>query len=241
MTTEATTEFNKNARPPIERPDMHLADANWRTYQRYRGKQLLKDGSGVVLPGGVVVDGRPWRGFKHSVQVQTFVMNRPTDLLLHPDVRCEYAWRPREDPKHSTEALVGRGCLRPVEMSEVDPGSELRMWVYEYSGAGSEDPEKKDEGPRIVGLVACGDMALFEVAPRWAYEWYDAPVDESFNRLQGLEPGFKQDVEDFVSANRGMRTHGSKIKVEDDVQTVAQETRNPIGPGVPFADASKPG
>ena len=241
-----TTEFNANTRAPIERPDMRLHDQNFRSYQRYVGKKLLKDGSGIVLPGGVVIDGRPWRGFKHSVQVQTFVMNRPEELITNPDPRCKYARRPREDPKHSTEALVGRGCLRPVEMSEVDPASELRMWVYEYSGTGGDDEEEREKPihertPRITGLVACGDMALFEVAPRWAYEWYDASVDEAFSALQGLQPGFEADVEDFVKSNRGMRTYGSKIKVEDDVQNVAQEIRNPVGPGVPFADTSKPG
>jgi len=235
-----TTEFNQNARRPIERPDMRLNDANYRTYQRYAGRKLLKEGSGVVLPAGVVIDGRPWRGFKHSVQVQTFVMNRPEELLLNPDERCKYVWRPREDPKHSTEALVGRGCLRPVEMSEVDAASELRMWCYEYSGSGGNDPNTKE--PQIVGLVAVGDMALFEVAPRWAYEWYDAAVDEAFSRLQGLEPGFKQDAEDFAARNRGMRVHGSSLGVEEgDNQTVAQEIRNPIGPGAPFADAAKGG
>jgi hypothetical protein len=125
-------------------------------------------------------------------------------------------------------------------MSEVDQESELRMWCYEYSGSGAADPEDKESGPRIVGLVAVGDMALFEVAPRWAYEWFDAAVDETFSRLQGLEPGFKQDAEDFAARNRGMRFHGASTTVEEaDTQTVGQEIRNPIGPGAPFADAAK--
>jgi hypothetical protein len=238
MTTQ-DTEFNQNARKPIERPEIRMNDANWRSYQRYVGKKLLAEGSGLVGPAGVVIDNRPWRGFKHSVQVQTFVMNRPTELLLEPDPRCKYVWRPREDPKHSTEALVGRGCLRPVEMSEVDEASELRMWCYEYSGSGGKDA---DGDPRITGLVAVGDMALFEVAPRWAYEWFDAAVDETFSRLGSLEPGFKQDAEDFAARNRGMRVHKSSINVEeDDTQTVGQEIRNPIGPGAPFAHAAKSG
>lgn len=234
---QAQREFNEAARRPIERPEIRINDANWRSYNRYVGKKLLAEGSGFVAPGGVVIDGRPWRGFKHSVQVQTFVMNRPEELLVEPDPRCKYVWRPREDPKHSTEALVGRGCLRPVEMSEVDQDSELRMWCYEYSGSGGKGSE---EGPQIVGLVAVGDMALFEVAPRWAYEWFDAAVDETFSRLQGLEPGFRQDAEDFAARNRGMKFHGASTTVEEaDTQTVSAEIRNPIGPGAPFGDAAK--
>lgn len=229
-----TTNINEQVRPQIERPDLNINDQNWRAFQRYRGKQLLKEGTGVVLPGGVVIDGRPWRGFKHSVQVAAYVMNQPEDLLLNPDPRCKYAWRPREDPKHSTEALVGRGCLRPVEFTEVDQESELRMWVYEYSGAGKDS----DGDDRVVGLVACGNMALFEVAPRWAYEWYDAAVDKALEDLGGLKAGFDQTAEDFVARNRGMQYHGSKMTVTDN-QTVESEIRNPIGPGAPFADAQK--
>jgi len=232
-----TTNINETTRMPIERPEMRMNDSNWRTFQRYRGKQLLKEGSGVVLPGGVVIDGRPWRGFKHSVQVQSYVMNQPEELLLNPDERCKYCWRPREDPKHSTEALVKRGCLRPVEYDEVDPESDLRMWVYEYSGAGGNDASGD---PRVAGLVACGDMALFEIAPRWSYEWYDAAVDKAFDNLGGLQPGFEEAAEAFAARNRGMKHNRSELSVSD-VQTVDQERRNPIGPGVSFGDVSTPG
>ena len=224
-------------RTAIERPEMRMNDSNWRTYQRYKGRALLKSGDGIVAPGGIVIDGRPWRGFKHSAQVQTYVMNRPEDLLLEPDPHVKYCWRPREDPKHSTEALVKTGCLRPVEYSEVDKESELRMWVYEYSGVGA--PSDDDKEP-IVGLVACGNMALFEVAPRWAYEWYDQAVDLAFSHLGGLQPGFEDAAEAFAARNRGMRHHGSEIKVSD-MQTVEAETRNPIGPGAPFGDVTKGG
>jgi hypothetical protein len=230
--------INETPRPAVERPDLRLNDSNYRTYQRYVGKKLLQQGHGVVLPGGVVIDGRPWRGFKHSVQIETFVMNRPEELLKDPDGRCKYCWRPREDPKHSTEGLVKTGRLRPVEYSEIDRGSELAQWCYDYSGAGSDDPETGEA--RITGLVACGDMALFEVAPRWAYEWYDAAVDATFESLQGLQPGFEQNVEGFVASNRGMRSHGSSISVEErDTQTVTQEQRRPIDAGVPFGHVSK--
>lgn len=225
-------------RQAIERPDFRMNDANYRTYQRYVGKKLLKDGHGVVLPGGVVIDGRPWRGFKHSVQIESYVMNRPEDLLKEPNPYCKYCWRPREDPKHSTEGLVKTGRLRPVEYSEVDRKSELAQWCYDYSGAGADNPETGEA--RITGLVAVGDMALFEVAPRWSYEWFDAAVDETFNRLQGLQPGFEQDVEDFVQSHKGMRSHGSSLSVEErDTQTMAQEMRRPIEAGVPFADVQK--
>ena len=224
----------QTTRPPIERPDLRMNDANYRTYQRYAGKKLLKEGNGVVLPGGIVIDGRPWRGFKHSVQVESYVMNSPTDLLLDPDPRCTYCWRPREDPKHSTEGLVKTGRLRPVEYSEVNRDTDLAQWVYDYSGAGKND--------EVVGLVACGDMALYEVAPRWAYEWYDAPVDQTFAALQGLQSGFEEAAEEMVRRNRGMQHHGSSISVDEKtIQTADQEKRNPIGPGVPFGDASKKG
>lgn len=221
-------------RSPIERPDLRMNDANYRTYQRYVGKKLLKEGKGLVIPGGIVIDSTPWRGFKHSVQVDNYVMNRPEDLLLAPDPRCKYCWRPREDPKHSTEGLVKTGRLRPIEYSEIDKDSELAQWCYDYSGAGAKD--------EVVGLVACGDMALYEVAPRWAYEWYDAAVDQTFANLQGLQAGFEESAEAFVARNRGMQHHGSSISVDDaTIQTTDQEKRNPIGPGVPFGDASKKG
>lgn len=228
-----TTNINDEVRPQIERPEININDANWRAFQRYRGKQMLRDGTGIVGPGGVVIDGRPWRGFKHSAQVQVYVQNQPEELLLNPDPRCKYAWRPREDPKHSTEALVGRGCLRPVEFSEVDQESELRMWVYEYSGAGKD----ADGDDRVVGLVASGNMGLFEVAPRWAYEWYDAAVDQTFADLGAVKSGddLRDRAESWAARNRGMEIKGSSVTVNQG-QNVKQEIRNPVGPGVAFAD-----
>jgi hypothetical protein len=233
-----TTGLNQGESKPVERPEMRMNDQNWRTYQRYVGKKLLKEGSGVVMPGGVVVDGRPWRGFKHSVQIESYVMNRPEELLLNPDPRCRYCWRPREDPKHSTEGLVKTGRLRPVEYSEINPESEIAQWCYDYSGSGSDDPDSGEA--RIVGLVAVGNMALFEVQQRWSYEWYDAAVDQTFSALQGLAPGFEEAAESLAQRTRGMRHHGSSISVEEgDTQNVEQEKRNPIGPGAPFGHVSK--
>lgn len=219
----------QNVRPnePIQRPEMRMNDANWKTYQRYLTKRLLKEGRGVVVPGGLAVDGTPWRGFKRSVQVQSFVMNQPEELLLDADERCKYAWRPREDPKHSTEALVRRGDLIPVDWNRVDEKSPLTQFVYEYSGTlpGGDGS--------LCGFVACGDYQLFEVPPHVKYVWYDEPVDATFAELQGLKPGLYERAQDWAAVNPGYEVQGADIAITD-VQSVTQETRNPKMGGPPI-------
>ena len=202
-----------------------MNDANYRTFQRYEGKKLLKQGHGVILPAGVVIDGRPWRGFKHSVQVETYVMNKPEELITDPDPRCEYCWRPREDPKHSTEGLVRTGRLIPVTFERVDPASDLAPFVYEYAGAGKDN--------EVIGMVACGNMGLFEVPPKETYQWYQHPVDATFAALQGLKAGFEERVEEFTQRNPGMEHLGSDIKYENQ-KTVDQEKRSPDKGGAPI-------
>lgn len=227
----------------IERPDIRMADENWLAVQRYLGKNLLKSGHGMVLPKGVVIDSRPWQGFKHSVQVQSFVMNTPRDLLVDPDDRCQYCWRPREDGKHQTEGLVNAGKLIPVDFDRVDMASPLAMWVYDYSGT-KVTLERDEQTGRVTrtrdvtGLVAMGNYALFEVPPEMTWEWYEQPTDAAFAALRGTGAAHADRAEEWANRTRGMQFKGADMTVTD-AQKVPGEIMNPRSGGPPIAPGAE--
>ena len=207
----------------ITRPVIRMNDKNWLEAQKYVGKQLQKQGvETAILPGGIAIDARAWRGFKHSVNVKTYVMNQPEKLLKDPDPRCAYCWRPREDPKHSTEGLVRTGKIRPVEFDRIIEDADGVEDLYEYAGATDEASGDK----RVTGFVACGDYQLFEVAPKQAYEWFQQPVDQTFAALAGLKPQFQANMEEDA-ARQGMDFHGADIQITDR-RDVSAEKRKPI-------------
>jgi hypothetical protein len=208
----------------IQRPAIHMNDRNWIEAQKYIGKQLMKQGiETAILPGGLAVDARAWRGFKHSVNVKVFVMAEPEKLLVDADPRCAYCWRPRDDPKHSTEGLVRTGKLIPVEFDRVDPNAEGVENVYQYAGA---TYEQNGEVKEVTGFVACGDYQLFEVPPKVAYEWFQEPVDRTFSDLAGLKPKFRATAEEFYN-RQGEDFQDADIRITQR-QDVSTEKRHPI-------------
>ena len=206
----------------IERPDIRINDANWMRAQKYIGTQLMKRGiDTAILPGGIAIDARAWRGFKHSVNVKTFVMNEPQNLITDPDRRCRYVWRPRNDPNHTTEGLVNTGHLSPVDYDRIDKQAPGAEFVYSYAGA--------DDDGEMTGFVACGSFGLFEVKPETSYQWFEEPVDSTFARIAGLKPMLQEDAE-ADGRMKGYKVRDTDISVSD-VQDVGTEQRNPITHG----------
>jgi hypothetical protein len=208
------------AEQQIERPKIALNDRNWVEAQKYVGKELQKRGiETAVLPGGIAIDARAWRGFQHSVNIKVFVMAEPEKLLKDPQPGCKYCWRPREDSKHSTEGLIRTHKLYPVEFDRIIPDADGVEDLYEYAGSVPGDTE-------VRGFVACGDYQLFEVPPRTAYKWFDEPVDRTFAELAGLKPKFQRSMEEFAERH-GEEVLSADIKISQK-QTMAQESRHPI-------------
>ena len=206
----------------VERPDIRINDANWMRAQKYIGGQLMKRGiDTAILPGGIAIDARAWRGFKHSVNVKTYVLNEPQNLIKDPDPRCRYVWRPRNDPAHSTEGLVNTGHLSPVDYARLDQKAAGAEFTYAYAGAGDDD--------EMTGFVACGGFGLFEVKPETAYRWFEEPVDSTFARIAGLKPMLQEDAE-ADGRMKGYKVRDTSITVAD-AQDVPTEQRNPITHG----------
>jgi hypothetical protein len=201
----------------VQRPELKINDANWVAYQKYRGKQLLKEGKGLILPSGLVIDASPWKGFQHSVHVRGRVMHAPKELLKDPEPGCAYVWRPKDDPKHSTSGLVNKGYIKPVEFSRCDTDSNLFAEVYEYQGSSRTG--------EIVGYIGAGDYLMFEVRPDKAYEWFEQPVDATAARMLGVKGQFQQKAQQFADETGG-ELLSADFREEGVAKTVAQEMRH---------------
>lgn len=176
--------------------DFRPNDTQWRLMQKYKMRRF--NGPKGMLPTGLVVDGTPYVGVRPPGADSSFVLHSPEKILKSPKPGYKYAWRLRSDDE--TIGLVEAHEIRPVKMEEIER-TQSSAKVIGFSGPGG------------IEYAGWKRMALFEVPPQLAYEWFEQAADYGMTRTLNLSDSFASDVSEF--------THG-KMEGHLDVKKAAK-------------------
>jgi hypothetical protein len=163
----------------INRPIVKLHDPAWRQLQKY--KMARFDGPKISLPYGYSADGSAYVGVRPPGSNRHVILHSPESLMLKPKPNATYCWRKRNDDM--TYGLVESHQIQPVPYDALDLQNPASAYCFPYAGPG--------------GLNYCGygTLGLFEVKPRFAYEWFEHPADYSMAKMLTRSEDFRQEVE----------------------------------------------
>lgn len=187
----------------VDRPEVRAHDPQWRQTNKYRMRKFK--GQKAFVSGGIAIDASRWLNVRPPGVTTGFVLNSVEKYLKHPKPGCRYVWRARSSDE--TIGMVEAHSIRPVKMDEIER-SRLTASLHGFAGP---------DGVRYVGWKR---MALFEVPPDIAYEWFDHPVDWAIAKTLQRPDQFEAEVEEY---SRG-KMEGSFEKY--DTRNARQELAN---------------
>lgn len=173
--------------------DFRPHDSQWRQLQKYRMRRY--QGPKAVLPTNLVIEGSAYVGVKPPGADSSFILHSPEEILKSPKLGCRYIWRLRNDDE--TIGLVESGEIRPVRLEEIERTKKSAK-VIGFAG------------PKGIEYAGWKRMALFEVPPALAYEWFEQPADYAMSKTLNMSDQFDEDVRKFTGGKMEGRIEVTK-------------------------------